>query len=137
VSSCVRHGCNPLERFPANCKHLSDEGSNGNNNESKANVSFDNGIFFGIEAMRKCSIAKKFILSEANTFDYGKKIVFKEKRTRSIVRNLFSKQSEHVRQKENYFRSEANTFDSKKISYEAKRIRSAVRQIFPKQSEES
>jgi hypothetical protein len=43
--------------------------SNGNASETKANESFDNGVFFDIEA----------------------------KRTPSIVRKLFSKRSEHVR----------------------------------------
>ena len=59
----------------------------------KANESFDNGVFFDIEA----------------------------KRTPSIVRKLFSKRSEHITYKENYFRSEANTLDRKKIIFEAKR----------------
>jgi hypothetical protein len=81
--------------------------SNGNARETKANESFDNGVFFDIEA----------------------------KRTPSIVRKLISKRSEHIRQNKNYFRSEANTFhrkttvfkakanmsDSKKIIFEAKR----------------
>ncbi len=43
--------------------------SNGNNIETKANKSFDNGVFFDIEA----------------------------KRTRLIVRKLFSERSEHIR----------------------------------------
>jgi hypothetical protein len=43
--------------------------SNGNASETKENKSFDNGVFFDIEA----------------------------KRTPSIVRKLFSKQSEHIR----------------------------------------
>jgi hypothetical protein len=43
--------------------------SNGNASETKANESFDNGVFFDIEA----------------------------KRTPSIVRKLFSKRSEHIR----------------------------------------
>ncbi len=42
--------------------------SNGNASETKANESFDNGVFFDIEA----------------------------KRTPSIVSKLFSKQSEHI-----------------------------------------
>ncbi len=49
---------------------ISPRTSNGNDIETKANESFDNGVFFDIEA----------------------------KRTRSIVKNLFSKRSEHVRQ---------------------------------------
>jgi hypothetical protein len=59
----------PWKGFPANYKHLSGEGSNDNNIETKANVIFDNGIFFDIEAMR----------------------------TRSIARKLFLKRSEHIR----------------------------------------
>ncbi len=47
-------------------------GSNGNASEMKANESFDNGVFFDIEA----------------------------KRTRSIVENFISKRSEHVYIKE-------------------------------------
>jgi hypothetical protein len=43
--------------------------SNGNASETKANESFDNGVFFDIEA----------------------------KRTPSIVSKLFSKRSEHIR----------------------------------------
>ncbi len=61
------------------------EPSNGNASEMKANESFDIGVFFDIEANR----------------------------TPSIVSKLFSKRSEHIRQKKNYFRIEANTFDSK------------------------
>jgi hypothetical protein len=66
---------------------------------------------------------------KANTFDNkktsnSKQTIFEAKRTRSTVSMhwslLFSKQSEHVRQKENYFGSEANTLDRKKIIFEAK-----------------
>jgi len=46
-----------------------DRTSNGNASETKANESFDNGVFFDIEA----------------------------KRTPSTVRKLFSKRSEHIR----------------------------------------
>ncbi len=46
-----------------------DEGSNGNASETKANESFDNDVFFDIEA----------------------------KRTPSIVSKLFSKRNEHIR----------------------------------------
>jgi len=42
-----------------------------------------------------------------------KKIIFEAKRTHC--------EGEHGRQKENYFRSEANTLDRKKIIFEAKR----------------
>ncbi len=95
--------------------------SNGNASETKANESFDNGVFFDIEA----------------------------KRTPSIVSKLFSKRSEHIRKNENYFRSEANKFeskttvfkakanmsDSKKIIFEAKRTHYIERKLFSKRSE--
>jgi hypothetical protein len=55
--------------------------SNGNASETKANESFDNGVFFDIEA---------------NTFE-SKQIIFEAKRTQYIERKLFSKRSEHVR----------------------------------------
>ncbi len=60
---------------------------------SKRSESFDNYVFFDIEA----------------------------KRTRSIVRKFISKRSEHVYIKEFKNRSEANTFDSLNIYFEAKR----------------
>ncbi len=66
--------------------------SNGNASETKVNKSFDNGVFFDIEV----------------------------KRTPSIVNKLFSKQSEHINLNKNYFRSEANKFDSKKTVFKAK-----------------
>jgi hypothetical protein len=69
-------------------------GSNGNASETKANESFDNSVFFDIEA----------------------------KRTPSLESKLFSKRSEHIRLNKNYFRSEANTLHRKKIIFEAKRI---------------
>ncbi len=72
------------------CPHLA---SNGNASETKANESFDDGVFFDIEA----------------------------KRTPSIVNKLFSKLSENISLNKNYFRSEANTLDRKKIIFEAKR----------------
>ncbi len=85
--------------------------SNGNASETKANESFDNGVFFDIEAMRTPSMVSKLFRNEANTLDRTK-IIFEAKRTRSIarqlfskrkrtcpiVRKLFSKRSEHVRQ---------------------------------------
>ncbi len=61
--------------------------------EAKRSESFDNDVFFDIEA----------------------------KRTLSIVRKFISKRSEHVYIKEFKTRSEANTFDSSKISFKAKR----------------
>ena len=70
----------------------SNDDSNGNASETKANESFDNGVFFNIEA----------------------------KRTPSIVNKLFSKRSEHISLNKNYFRSEANKFDSKPTVFKAK-----------------
>ncbi len=49
-----------------------------------------------------------------------KKIILEAKRTHQIERKSFSKRSKHIRQKENYFRSEANTFDGKKTVFKAK-----------------
>jgi hypothetical protein len=65
----------------------------GYGSEVKQSESFDNDVFFNIEA----------------------------KRTRSIVGKFISKRSEHVYIKEFKNRSEANTFDSWKIYFEAKR----------------
>jgi hypothetical protein len=62
--------------------------------EAKRSESFDNDVFFDIEA----------------------------KRTRSIVGKFISKRSEHVYIKDFKNRSEANTLDSSKIYFEAKRI---------------
>ncbi len=61
--------------------------------EAKRSESFDNDVFFNIEA----------------------------KRTRPIVGKFISKRSEDVYIKEFKNRSEANTFDSWKIYFEAKR----------------
>ncbi len=66
--------------------------SYGNASKTKANESFDNGVFFYIEA----------------------------KLTPSIVSKLFSKRSEHISKNKNYYRSEANTFDSKNTVFKAK-----------------
>jgi hypothetical protein len=96
--------------------------SNGNASKTKANESFDNGVFFDIEA----------------------------KRTPSIVSKLFLKRREHIRLTKNYFRSEANMFDSKttvfkaeanmsdskKIIFEAKRTHYIERKLFSKRSED-
>ncbi len=57
--------------------------SNGNASETKANESFDNGVFFDIEAKRTPSIVSKLFSKRSNTH--------------SIERKLFSKRSEHVR----------------------------------------
>ena len=136
--------------------------SNGNASETKANESFDNGVFFDIEAKRTPSTVRKLFSkrsehirqnknyfrseanmsdnkkiifrSEANTLD-RKKIIFEAKRTRPSVSKLFSKRSEHIRQKENYFRIEANTLDRKKIIFEAKRTHQIERKLFSKRSE--
>ncbi len=59
----------------------------------KRSESFDNDVFFDIEA----------------------------KRTHSIVGKIISKRSEHVYIKEFKNRNEANTLDSSKIYFEAKR----------------
>ncbi len=138
------------------------ETSNGNASKTKANESFDNGVFFDIEVKRTPSIVsklfqkrsehirqnKKYFRSEANTFDIKKtvfkakrtcptirKLFFKAKQTHQIERKLVSKRSEHIRQKENYFRSEANTLDRKKIIFEAKRTHQIERKLFSKRSE--
>ena len=133
--------------------------SNGNTSETKANESFDNGVFFDIEAKRTPSKVSKlfskrsehirqnknYFRSEANTFD-RKKTVFKAKRTRPTLsklfskrsehniqeEKLFSKRSEHIRQKRNYFRSKANTSVSKQIIFEAKRTHQIERKLFSK-----
>ncbi len=52
----------------------------GNDIETKANESFDNGVFFNIKAKRTPSIVRKLFLKPC-----------------SIVRKLFSKRSEHIR----------------------------------------
>ena len=75
---------------------------NGNASETKANESFDNGVFFDIEA----------------------------KRTPSLVSELFLKRSEHIRSNKNYFRSKANTFDIKKTVFKAKRTCPTIRKLF-------
>jgi hypothetical protein len=61
--------------------------------EANRSESFDNDVFFDIEA----------------------------KRTRLIVKKIISKRSEHVYIKEFKNRSKANTFDSSKIYFEVKR----------------
>jgi hypothetical protein len=66
-----------------------------------AKQSFDNGVFFDIKA----------------------------KRTPSIVSKLLSKRNEHIRLKKNYFRSEANTFDSKTTVLKAKANMSNCKKI--------
>jgi hypothetical protein len=81
--------------------------SNGNASKTKANESFDNGVFFNIKA----------------------------KRTNSKVSKLFSKRSKHIRWNKNYFRSEANTFDSKTTVFKAMENMSDSKVLFLKRSE--
>jgi hypothetical protein len=68
---CIKRGANGLARTHVWETLTSPlvHSSNGNDIETNANVSFDNGIFFDIEA----------------------------KRTRSVVRKLLSKRSERIR----------------------------------------
>jgi hypothetical protein len=54
------------------------------------------------------------------SFDYGVFFDIKAKRTPSIVSKLLSKKSEHIILNKNYFRSEANTFDSKTTVFNEK-----------------
>ena len=61
--------CSPTSICKNEKERESLSSSNGNASETKANESFDNGVFFDIEA----------------------------KRTPSIVSKLFSKRSEHIR----------------------------------------
>ncbi len=58
----------------------------------------------------------------------------KRKRTKAsiMVFSSISKRSEHLRQKANYFRNEANTLDRTKLIFEAKRTRSILRQMLSK-----
>ncbi len=51
----------------------------------------------------------------------GKKTVFEAKANMSNSKIIIFEHSEHIRKKENYFRSEANTLDKKKIIFPAKR----------------
>ncbi len=86
--------------------------SNGKASETKANESFDNGVFFDIEAKRTRSTVGKFFRSEANMF-LLKNLKIEAKRTRSVVRKFISKQSEHVYVKELKNRSEAKVLNIK------------------------
>ena len=83
-------------------------------NEAKRSESFDNDVFFDIEAKRTCSKVGKFI-SKRSEHLYIKDLKIKAKRTHSIVGKFISKRSEHVYIKEFKNRSEANTFDPSKI----------------------
>ncbi len=91
-------------------KYYNNSSSNGNDIETKAKENLNNGVFFDIEAKRTPLTEQKLFSPEANTFN-GKKIIFKAKWTHLTVCKLFLKQSEHIRYKENYFRSEANTLE--------------------------
>ncbi len=71
-------------------------------------------------------------IAKANMFD-SEKIILEAKLTHYIERKLFSKRSEHIRQKENYFRNETNTLDRTKKIFKAKRTCSIARQLFSKQ----
>ncbi len=73
VSMTLMINLSPVSTTPLIC--------NGNDIETKANESFDNGVFF--------------YSSEANTFE-SKKIIFKAKRTHLIEQKLFLKQSKHI-----------------------------------------
>ncbi len=66
---------------------------NGNASETKSNESFDNGVFFYIEAKQTPSIVSKSVLKQANTLVRTKTIV-EVKRTCSIARQLFSKRKQ-------------------------------------------
>jgi hypothetical protein len=86
----------------------------------KRSESFDNDVFFDIEAKRTCLIVGKFI-SKRSEHVYIKEFKIEAKRTHSIVRKFISKRSEHVYINELKNCSEENTFDSLKIYFEAKR----------------
>jgi len=73
--------------------------SNGNASETKANESFDNGVFFDIEAKQHLGQLENLFQSEANMFIL-KNLKIEAKRTRSVVRKFISKRSEHVYVKE-------------------------------------
>jgi hypothetical protein len=96
--------------------------SNGNASETKANESFDNGVFFDIEAKRTPSIVSKLFSKRSEHIRYVEQKLF-SKRSEHVrwQDNCFQSESEHVRYKENYFRSEANTLDRKKSIFQAKR----------------
>jgi hypothetical protein len=54
----------------------------------------------------------------------------KSEGNKSDSKKLFSEQSEHIRKKENYFQSKANTLDRKKIIFQANITCSKVRKLF-------
>jgi hypothetical protein len=65
--------------------------SNGNDIEIKANESFNNGVFFDIEATQTPSIVGK-LFSKRSEHIRKKFFFYEAKRTRLIARKLFSKQ---------------------------------------------
>ena len=79
---------------------------------SKRSKSFDNDVFFNIEAKRTRSKVGKFISKRRNMFIL-KNLKIEAKRTRSIVRKFISKRSEHVYIKELKNRSEAKLLSIK------------------------
>jgi hypothetical protein len=89
--------------------------SNGNASETKANESFNNGVF--IEAKRTPLIVSK-LFSKRN--EHIIKNFFVAKRTRSIAKQLFSKRKQTCPIVRKLFRSEANTLDRKNIIFETK-----------------
>jgi hypothetical protein len=72
----------------------------------KRSESFDNDVFFDIEAKRKRSITGKFISKRSEHFIL-KNLTIEAKRTDSIVRKFISKRSEHVYIRDFKYRSEA------------------------------
>ena len=95
--------------------------------EAKRRESFDNHVFFDIEAKRTLSIALKNFPKRANMFILKNLIIeakrsnlilncesSEAKRTCSIVKKTISKRSEHVYIEEFKYRSQANTFVSSK-----------------------
>ncbi len=84
----------------------------GYGSEAKRSESFDNDVFFYIEAKRTRSIVGNLFRSEANMFIL-KNLKIKAKRTRSIVGKFISKRSERVYVKELNNRSEAKVVNIK------------------------
>jgi hypothetical protein len=67
VSSCVRHGCNSLERFPSEWGHLSEQGSEGS-------------VIRGLTILHK-----SLWLGQGRSMTLQKNKFFRAKRTHSIV----------------------------------------------------
>ena len=63
---------------------------------TKANESFDNSVFFDIEAKRTPSLESKLFLKRSEHIRLNKNI-FEAKQTHYIERKLFSKRSERFR----------------------------------------